>query len=200
MSLVKASSIFIIFITLMHPLTMIMSMPMQQQQQVKDIKIASSSSDEEDLISKTCNQTSYSDVCMATFLISNYTTSSSSSSHNTTIHDLAFISINATASYAANTSAIIAAILNGSTDFSDQCLSDCLEQYGDAVDELQESMVALESCDYETVNVKVSAAMTNSGTCEGGFQDEGVSSPLTERNELFFKLCSNSLAIVKLLV
>lgn len=191
----KSSSIFIIFITLMHPLTMIISMPMQQQQQeVKDIKIASSSSssDEEDLISKTCNQTSYSDVCMATFLISNYT--------NTTIHDLAFISINATAAYAANTSAVIAAIRNGSADFSEQCLSDCLEQYGDAVDELHESMVALGNCDYETVNVKVSAAMTNSDTCEGGFQDEGVSSPLTERNELFFKLCSNSLAIVKLLV
>ena len=160
------------------------------------MKISSSSSSDDDLISKTCNQTSYSDVCMATLLISNFTMTTT---NNATVHDLAVISINATVAYAADTSAVIAAILNGSADhFSEQCLSDCLEQYGDAVDELQESMAALGSCDYETVNAKVSAAMTNSDTCEGGFQDEGVSSPFTERNELFFKLCSNTLAIVKL--
>ncbi|KAJ0988516.1 hypothetical protein J5N97_006872 [Dioscorea zingiberensis] len=186
MGLLKVSSILIIFTTtLLNPLT-IMSMQQQEEQ------VTGFMTTDEDLISKTCNQTSYSDVCMSTLL-------SNSSTHNATVADLAAVSIIATTSHAINTTAIIAAMINGSGDDLDQCLNDCSVEYGDAVSELQEAVEALQRCDYETVNVKVSAAMTNSDTCEGGFEDEGESSPLTQRNEFFFKLCSNALAIVKLL-
>ncbi|KAK1308189.1 hypothetical protein QJS10_CPA09g00012 [Acorus calamus] len=84
--------------------------------------------------------------------------------------------------------------------YINQCLSDCLNEYSDAVNNLRQSSTALEEQSYMDANEFVSAAMTDSDTCEDAFGEKpGYESPLTERNDYFAKLCSNSLAIAKLL-
>ncbi|KAL6008279.1 hypothetical protein ACLOJK_033785 [Asimina triloba] len=53
-----------------------------------------------------------------------------------------------------------------------QALDQCLEVYSDAISDLEESINAFTFGSYDDANVFVSAAMTNSGDCEGGFQDK----------------------------
>ncbi|CAL0325477.1 unnamed protein product [Lupinus luteus] len=76
-------------------------------------------------------------------------------------------------------------------------LSDCDELYTGAIEDLKEASTAVDKGDYETVNRLVSTAMTNSGTCENGFKDLEIPSPLTRQNTHFSQLCSNVLAIIK---
>ncbi|KAJ0031883.1 hypothetical protein Pint_13601 [Pistacia integerrima] len=73
------------------------------------------------------------------------------------------------------------------------------EEYADAVQNLEDSVHALRIRYYDKVNTLVSAAMTDSDTCEDCFgETEERESSLTERNQYFHKLCSNFLSITNL--
>lgn len=76
-------------------------------------------------------------------------------------------------------------------------LEDCLELYSEAISNLTESLKALKDKSYLDVNVQVSAAMTDSDTCEDGFKEKaGRVSPSTEENYYLSQLGSIALAIV----
>ncbi|XP_058109035.1 putative invertase inhibitor [Magnolia sinica] len=152
----------------------------------------------QDLISTTCKQTLYFDVCMSSLR-------SNPLSQTADLEGLAAISINLTMAYATEMITHVTDLkghvktLDHDT-FMAGCLNDCLDEYADAVENLRQSAEALGQRSYGAVNDLVSGAMTDSDTCEEGFTEvPGNVSPLTEKNEYFFKLCSISLAITKLL-
>ncbi|WOL06517.1 hypothetical protein Cni_G15251 [Canna indica] len=152
-----------------------------------------------DLIAAACNRTQYYDVC-----VSSLTPRVGATRGGVDLRGLAAISIGAGVAHAKATMSYARSLRKQkgfATDaYVSGCLGDCLEEYGDAVDSLHRSTAALRRGSYEKVNELVSGAMTNSDTCEGAFADKpGLHSPLTERNEYFFKLCSNSIAITSLL-
>ncbi|XP_010052753.2 putative invertase inhibitor [Eucalyptus grandis] len=83
--------------------------------------------------------------------------------------------------------------------FIKACLQDCLELYSDAVPTLKEVIRSYKAEKYEDANINLSSAMEASTTCEDGFSEKGVVSPLTERNEDASQLSALALSIVTML-
>lgn len=153
-----------------------------------------------DLVSAACSHTLYFDICVASLRSDPRT--------NTTVDlaGLAAIVLDQSIAHGERTLSVIVDSLraNGSSTNNHsvlRCLSDCEEEYYDAVESLRESAQAMKEREFDTVNLLVSAAMTDSDTCEDGLKEMAIhDSPLSERNERFFKLCSNFLAISRLLI
>ncbi|XP_078444873.1 putative invertase inhibitor [Wolffia australiana] len=155
-----------------------------------------------DFVSSTCRHVKYFDVCVSTL-------QSSPESSCADKKGLVLISLNACIAHAEYTVAYAQQLMNNATavastgddgDYAKQCLDDCLTQYADALDELRETVMDAMNGTYDSVNAKVSAAMTDSESCEDGFAERpGLASPLAERNAYFSKLCSNALAVAQLL-
>ncbi|XP_077240377.1 putative invertase inhibitor [Tasmannia lanceolata] len=148
-----------------------------------------------DLISQTCNKTFHFDLCVSSL-------ESDPNSLKTDVKGLAEISINLSIIQATEAiSQLRTLIMNNSNDaYTDGCLKDCLDDYIDAVGNLRECNKAFSEGSYGTVNTLVTAAMSDSGACEDGFQEKpGYVSPLIGRSDFFNKLCSNSLSITNLL-
>ncbi|WRX33657.1 Pectinesterase inhibitor domain - like 10 [Theobroma cacao] len=149
-----------------------------------------------DLVSNACSHTQFYEVCVSTL-------KSDPQNEKSDIRGLADIALNVSTAYGMETLSHINSLKfspGNYTPFASRCLSDCMEEYSDAVDNLQESAQALRTKSYTTVNTLVAAAMTDSDTCEGGFGEmPGNEPPLTQRNQYFYKLCSNFLAITTLL-
>ncbi|XP_074581111.1 pectinesterase inhibitor 28-like [Curcuma longa] len=152
------------------------------------------------LIASTCNRTLYYDVCVASL-------ASRPRSRRADVQGLAAIALDVSLAHAKATVAL-AKNLSRSHDasagegrtYAAWCLRDCVEEYKEAVDVLRLSAAALRRGAYDDVNDLVSAAMTNSDTCESAYADKpGLQSPFMERNEYFFKLCSVAIAIANLL-
>ncbi|PON36863.1 Pectinesterase inhibitor domain containing protein [Trema orientale] len=155
---------------------------------------------DEDLVSSTCKKTLYFQLCVSSLR-------SDPQSQTSDLRGLATIALNLSTANGVDTLSYISALKseasynNGSQLQSILgCLSDCIDVYSDAIQNLQDSVPALNDKSYDTLQSLVSAAMTDSETCEDGFKEiKGSSSPLTEQNEYFSRLCSNFLAITTLL-
>lgn len=80
-----------------------------------------------------------------------------------------------------------------------QCLQQCLELYDDAIDTLKRCKDAYNAKRYGDVNIWVSGAIDDSGTCEEGFKESGLVSPLTQENHDLTQLGLIVLAITKFL-
>ncbi|XP_020225840.1 putative invertase inhibitor [Cajanus cajan] len=160
----------------------------------------------EDLVTATCKHTLHFQVCISSLR------SVPGSSKTSDLKVLAEIALNLTTTYAADTLSYVyqlqsSSASNGSNNnYVSRCLSDCVEEYSEAIENLHHSKHALANGDCDRVDTLVSAAMSDAETCEDGFKDmqsedsEYSNSPLTERNRYFSQLCSNALAISKLLV
>ncbi|KAK9099637.1 hypothetical protein Syun_026682 [Stephania yunnanensis] len=163
------------------------------------------------LVSMACNHTIYTQVCLSSLNSDPRTRSA------TDMQGIAEIALDLSIAYGVNAVASVHKMKSNYSSASNYvlgCLSDCLEEYYDAISNLNDSMEALKNKSYDTVNELVSGAMTDSDTCEDGFKemaDEGrrddadqaddeTTSPLTDTNQFFFQLCSNVLAITKVLV
>uniref|UniRef100_A0A1D1Y9C7 Putative invertase inhibitor n=1 Tax=Anthurium amnicola TaxID=1678845 RepID=A0A1D1Y9C7_9ARAE len=147
-----------------------------------------------DLITSTCRHTEHLDVCISTL-------QSHRDSRSADVKGLALVSVEACIAHAEGTLSYVKQLRgNGGEGYAAECLDDCLTEYSDALEDLRGSVGELQRGAYDSVNAMVSGAMTDSDTCEGGFgETPGYSSPLTERNDYFSMLCSNSLAIAALL-
>lgn len=80
--------------------------------------------------------------------------------------------------------------------FAEQCFQDCSQSYYDAIEQLENSMAALEDKRYDEVREWVEAAISDVESC--GDECEGPS-PLAKINKRFTKLCGVVLSLVNLL-
>ncbi|CAJ1940602.1 unnamed protein product [Sphenostylis stenocarpa] len=157
----------------------------------------------EDLVTETCKHTLHFQVCISSLR------SVPSSSKASDLKVLAEIALNLSTAYAADTLSYVHELQPNSSAanniYVSRCLRDCEEEFSEAIENLQDSKQALGNGDCDQVDTLVSAAMSDAQTCEDGFkdmknEDSYSTSPLTERNRYFSELCSNALAITKLLV
>ncbi|GMH13769.1 hypothetical protein Nepgr_015610 [Nepenthes gracilis] len=75
-------------------------------------------------------------------------------------------------------------------------LDDCLELYSDSIATLLEAMQDYRAKRFADVNVKVSSVIDGSDTCEDGFTEGGIASPLSRQNNFSFQLSAMVLSIV----
>ncbi|XP_059637829.1 putative invertase inhibitor [Cornus florida] len=161
--------------------------------------MASTTNNGEDLITTTCNNTLYFDECVCSLRSDPW-------SETADINGLAAIALNLSITEAMKILPFIInlnntlAVSDPQTEFESRCLGECIGEYLEAVEYLQEATQALTDKSYDEVNRLVTDAMTDSVTCEDGFA-EGPDghSPFTHTNQYFEKLCSILLAITKLL-
>lgn len=79
------------------------------------------------------------------------------------------------------------------------CLRDCLDMYINGVERLTQAIREYRVGRYFDANVHISAAMTESTTCEDGFHEKkGLVSPLTKQNDDAFRLGAISLTIMSM--
>ncbi|KAG7026060.1 hypothetical protein SDJN02_12558, partial [Cucurbita argyrosperma subsp. argyrosperma] len=79
------------------------------------------------------------------------------------------------------------------------CLTDCLELYSDAIPTLKDARRDYKGRRYFETNLKISSVMDDCSTCEDGFEEEGVISPLTNRSYNAFELSAIALSIINML-
>ncbi|KAJ9171138.1 hypothetical protein P3X46_014541 [Hevea brasiliensis] len=79
------------------------------------------------------------------------------------------------------------------------CLNDCLDLYSDAIPALKQAIKDYNSNRYEEANIVVSSVTDASTTCEDGFKEIGIVSPLTGRNNNTFELSAIALSIINML-
>ena len=65
------------------------------------------------------------------------------------------------------------------------CLQTCLELYSDSAQSLRDSARAIRARRYDDANTLLSSAVDAPATCEDGFGEEGIESPLTADNDEF---------------
>lgn len=76
-----------------------------------------------------------------------------------------------------------------------QGLSDCMDNYVDAAEQLDDSLAALLAGAYDDLGTWVNVAIADADSCENSIK--GLKTGMSKKNALFRKLCENSLAITK---
>ncbi|XP_023515956.1 pectinesterase inhibitor-like [Cucurbita pepo subsp. pepo] len=148
-----------------------------------------------DLITKTCSSTPYNDLCLSIL-------ESSPNSNGTDLYGLTEIMLYIAAE---NVSLIHEHLmeLQNKTEmdtFMDECLTDCLESYQDATDQIEDSITALEFKAYHDIKTWVAAAMNDGAVCENGFKEKpDHKSPIVEMSKVFDQICSIILAMANIL-
>ncbi|KAJ8620496.1 hypothetical protein MRB53_029025 [Persea americana] len=75
----------------------------------------------------------------------------------------------------------------------------CEDSYDDALDNLAKATKAMDAQDMPTLNVMLSAALTNYDTCEIGFVEMPGISPMADEDETLSQLMKNSLEVYQLM-
>ncbi|XP_020114879.1 putative invertase inhibitor [Ananas comosus] len=83
--------------------------------------------------------------------------------------------------------------------YMESCLETCRELYSNSIADLEDSVKAIKSSRYGDANILISSAVDVPRTCEDGFDEEGLQSPLSEENDELFGLTVIALAITSLL-
>ncbi|XP_028772839.1 putative invertase inhibitor [Neltuma alba] len=84
------------------------------------------------------------------------------------------------------------------SDYAKKCLKDCSDNYSDSLSDLDDALGAFRSRDFSSANIKISAAMNASATCEDRFKEGKEKSPLTGGKKVYFELNAMSLAFIKM--
>ncbi|XP_072980145.1 putative invertase inhibitor [Typha angustifolia] len=79
------------------------------------------------------------------------------------------------------------------------CLETCRNLYSDCISTLADSIKAIKSGRYEDAKIWISSAVDAPGTCEDGFKEGSLKSPLTKDNGALFNLTAIALAVTSLL-
>ena len=69
----------------------------------------------------------------------------------------------------------------------------CIEVYDDAYSNLETCLSSLKSHDKGTLNINLSAALTDYVTCQDAIAEKGLSSPITRNNNLLSQMTTNCL-------
>ncbi|CAO2841656.1 unnamed protein product [Amaranthus hypochondriacus] len=153
------------------------------------------------LINQTCKISSMSDpninfdFCIDAF-------HKSPSSFDANLNRLGLISINLVKHNVNDTIIFAKTLLENfrGDNFTREGLEDCVEVYEDSFVTLYESARDYRGARFNDANIKVSSVIDASSTCEDGFGDFGVVSPLTKQNNHTFQLCAISLSIIDMLM
>ncbi|KAG2283117.1 hypothetical protein Bca4012_051793 [Brassica carinata] len=107
----------------------------------------------------------------------------------TSLSGLVLASTNNAASKTINVKGIVETILKSKkyAPGTESALRTCVELYDDANDSLKEALTNIKSGDYRSANVHLSAALDEPGTCEDGFKEKHVKSPVTNENNVLFQ-------------
>ncbi|KAF4366433.1 hypothetical protein F8388_003671 [Cannabis sativa] len=123
---------------------------------------------EEDLVSATCKKTLYFQLCVSSLR-------SDPQSQTSDLRGLAVIALNLSIENGVKALSYINNLMSEAAYKGSQLastdLSDCVDVYSDAIQNLQDSVQALNDMSFDTVQSFVSAAMTDSETCEDGFKE-----------------------------
>ncbi|XP_074284421.1 putative invertase inhibitor [Silene latifolia] len=152
------------------------------------------------LINQTCKNSSMNDpninynFCIKAF-------HSSPSSRDANLTRLGLISINLVKHNSSNTTSFIKTLIGNHVldSITKKGLKDCLELYSNSVSTLFEAARDFRAKRLDDANVKVSSVMDDCSTCEDGFDDIGVFSPLTKQNNDTFQLSAIALSIIDML-
>lgn len=153
-----------------------------------------------DLVRSSCVHASYPNICLRT--LSTYGSSAS------TPRDLAQLAVRVSLAHVRRGSAFLSQLtVRGQRERG--ALSDCVDQMGDAMDELSDTLSDLhhlrrgEDFRWQMSNAEtwVSAALTNEDTCLDGFKEIGVNVRADVRRSItnVARVTSNALYLINLL-
>ncbi|KAI4378062.1 hypothetical protein MLD38_015600 [Melastoma candidum] len=145
------------------------------------------------LIAQACTHTPDRDLCLSTLR----TAPEGSDLRGLTMAALKVANANASAVYN-HISGVLKAATNS---YEKQCLTECYDNYQDAMDQIEDSLAALETRGYDDILAWIASAMNDADSCEECFRAKpGYKSPLTEMNNGFDHLCTIVIATANLLV
>ncbi|PPD68101.1 hypothetical protein GOBAR_DD35021 [Gossypium barbadense] len=106
----------------------------------------------------------------------------------TSVADLVEISIETSIANATSMGSSITSLLDKKSIgiFARNCLEDCSELYSLAGSNLRRGGKAFEGKDFGTANIEITAAMDAPVTCEDGFKEKGLVSPIDKGKQEFF--------------
>ncbi|KAF8379283.1 hypothetical protein HHK36_028716 [Tetracentron sinense] len=155
-----------------------------------------------EFIRTSCGATTYPQVCFKS--LSTYA-SAIQSSH----YKLAETALNVSLRGARSTSAMVSKLLRQEDMKPNEAaaVKDCVEEIGESIDELQQSLKAMgdlggDDVEFEMSNMKtwVSAALTDEDTCINGMEEQGVNEKVKKKIRKsilgIVKLTSNALALI----
>lgn len=151
------------------------------------------------LIDQTCRESAEVDPNIDfTFCVTSF--QSTPNSQGASLNHLGLISVTLVKKNVTNTMNSIKNLLGNANDDSNmkKGLEDCLNLYSNSIYTLDEVARDYRAQRFDDANAKISAVMDSSTTCEDGFQEVGVASPLTKQNKHVFQLCAITLAIISM--
>ncbi|KAF3795726.1 putative invertase inhibitor [Nymphaea thermarum] len=123
-----------------------------------------------------------------------------SRSHHAKLTGLDVIAMELSIKNATSTLSYISKLLKQKTDpYTKGCLKDCNLCYSITIDQFKFAIEDFGDKRYDNVNMKISAAMTNTDTCDVEFTDGERASPLTKQNLNLMKLGNLALDILALI-
>ncbi|ERN02102.1 pectinesterase 3 [Amborella trichopoda] len=147
-------------------------------------------------IGSICKHTDYPDVCLRSILPYLEANGGLPLDPATAFH-AEVIACQTEAKVAKSIAAKMAADPTTSSD-TVECLQICIENYDDALDNIDKAVAALAKKDLGTVNTMLSAALTDFSTCDDAFGElPATDSPMASYDDKLNKLSSNLLAIVQ---
>ncbi|KAK4269842.1 hypothetical protein QN277_022949 [Acacia crassicarpa] len=162
---------------------------------------ANNSSNHVDLIAETCKNLSKTDPNVSFRFCKTSLQADPHSRYVRNLRDLGFISLKILRHNVTETRIHIKNLLKKKKEkkidpFIKECLDDCLEVFSDAIANVNDAIKDYKAKLYADCNVKVSSVLDASTTCEDGFKEKNVVSPLTKRNGDAFQLSAIALFIV----
>lgn len=142
-----------------------------------------------DLVDEICAETKIQSFCLNFF--------KSDHSSSATPVELCIKAIDVGRSSAKNTKKLVDTLVKGTTDPSLKAkYRDCWETYDMAISSLEEAREFLK--DLSTLDIEITAAMTDIDTCEDGFEKTRIKPPkLRDGNRFLTNVCSIALVIAK---
>ncbi|XP_010552341.1 PREDICTED: uncharacterized protein LOC104822713 [Tarenaya hassleriana] len=147
-----------------------------------------------------------SDLCRHSedpvFCVSSLQTPPDSGERASTSNQVETIAISAASASASATSVYIKEKLRRQDlePATEDTLEDCLKNYQDAAEQLDDSLAALLANSYADIDAWIDAAISAVETCGSALESRaGSDDELSRRNAVFFKLCKNAAMINKML-